>query len=74
MREKGSVVPGGQTSEPETPKAGNGEYAVRASEILIHVDLKYDHDSGGPEIEIENGSSSSCSKCGKLSIQIDSEQ
>lgn len=31
MREKGSIVPGGQTREPETPKAGNGEYAVRPS-------------------------------------------
>lgn len=28
-REKGAVVPGGQSSAPETPKAGNGEYAVR---------------------------------------------
>lgn len=29
-REKGAVVPGGQTSAPETPKAsGAGEYAVR---------------------------------------------
>jgi hypothetical protein len=31
-REKGSIVPGRQTSEPETPKAGNGEYAVRPSD------------------------------------------
>jgi hypothetical protein len=30
-REKGAVVPGGQTSAPETPKAGNGEYAVRSA-------------------------------------------
>lgn len=31
-REKGDVVPGGQTRAPETPKAGDaGEYAVRSS-------------------------------------------
>lgn len=31
-REKGAVVPGGQTSAPETPKAADGgEYAVRSA-------------------------------------------
>ena len=67
-REKGSVVPGGQTSEPETPKAGNGEYAVRASELFIHVMPKCEHDWSGAEVELENGSSRSCAKCGMLAI------
>lgn len=31
-REKGAVVPGGQASAPETPKAGNGKYAVRSAD------------------------------------------
>src|ERR1035438_5431392 len=40
-REKGSVVPGGQTSEPETPKAGNGEYAVRPSAAIAALYSAY---------------------------------
>lgn len=31
-REKRDAVPGGQTRALETPKAGDGEYAVRASD------------------------------------------
>lgn len=46
----------------------------RSHEVFVHTTPKCDHDSDGPEVTIENGSSRSCSKCGKLSIQSDSEQ
>ena len=42
--------------------------------VFLHITPKCDHDADGPEVAIENGSSRSCSKCGKLSIQSDSKQ
>lgn len=36
--------------------------------IFIHTLPSCDHDFTGPEVEIENGSSRSCAKCGTLAI------